>query len=539
MKKLIAIFLITLAGAFATYSAILKGGGMTVSTVLSDAMSNPDQSTRVEGPDLKSRLAEAIKQGRSRSPQTRFWVAYSFSVRAGVGIDVDLERGQVVTPNAGVYLLYDPAGNAVVRAELYNIERHRNFDLPVYWLGQSTSAESLDLLKGMIQTARSGEVAEKLTDAIGAHDDARAESLLKDLASNATVEEARTTAISSLSAFQNSSGFLAGLARNDGASLKTRQAAIAALGDSPDPAAVSALEHLYTTLTNRALRLAVVQAAEDNSNHEAVINFLTKVAQTDPDPEIRRTAVEALGDRKDARGIKVLEGMVNDAGTDRELRRTALDALGSGDNEVAAPLLMQVAKSNADTEMRVQAVEQLAGASGGLNFLVSLAGDEQENIDVRRQAIESIGDSPDKGALAALQKLYTTVSDRGLKEEIVDAMSQGEKGKPGSVNVISVSGLSGASRKVEKNVVKVKHLGGMRDDHTTTALSDLYDRENDEDTKAGILESLSLTNTKPAVNKLIEVARHDSSSRLRKRAIFLLGQSNDPDAIQFLEEMAR
>jgi hypothetical protein len=37
----------------------------------------------------------------------------------------------------------------------------------------------------------------------------------------------------------------------------------------------------------------------------------------------------------------------------------------------------------------------------------------------------------------------------------------------------------------------------------------------------------------------MEIARSDSSTELRKQAIFWLGQSNDPDALKFLEELLK
>ena len=41
----------------------------------------------------------------------------------------------------------------------------------------------------------------------------------------------------------------------------------------------------------------------------------------------------------------------------------------------------------------------------------------------------------------------------------------------------------------------------------------------------------------PALDKLIEIARGDSDVEIRKRAMFWLGQSRDPKAIQFLHDL--
>src|ERR1051325_8243337 len=49
-----------------------------------------DQTQRfitVEGADLKAKLDAAIKQARAASQTAPFWVAYSFDVRSGVGVD--------------------------------------------------------------------------------------------------------------------------------------------------------------------------------------------------------------------------------------------------------------------------------------------------------------------------------------------------------------------------------------------------------------------------------------------------------------------
>ncbi len=40
-----------------------------------------------------------------------------------------------------------------------------------------------------------------------------------------------------------------------------------------------------------------------------------------------------------------------------------------------------------------------------------------------------------------------------------------------------------------------------------------------------------------ALDKLIEIARGDSDVEIRKRAMFWLGQSRDPKAIQFLHDL--
>ena len=70
-------------------------------------------------------------------------------------------------------------------------------------------------------------------------------------------------------------------------------------------------------------------------------------------------------------------------------------------------------------------------------------------------------------------------------------------------------------------------------------LVQLYDTEKTDEVKKKIIFSLSQTGQKPALRKLMEIAKNDSSTELRKQAIFWLGQSSDPDAIKFLEEFLK
>jgi len=103
----------------------------------------------IENGNLTSRLATARQQGRS-TPARSYWIAYGFPVRPNVAVDVvqkgaagEPEFSGVVTGNVGAYetrnlgifLLYSEAKELPVRAEVYNLERQRDYDgLPVYWL---------------------------------------------------------------------------------------------------------------------------------------------------------------------------------------------------------------------------------------------------------------------------------------------------------------------------------------------------------------------------------------------------------------------
>jgi len=65
----------------------------------------------------------------------------------------------------------------------------------------------------------------------------------------------------------------------------------------------------------------------------------------------------------------------------------------------------------------------------------------------------------------------------------------------------------------------------------------LYDRAQPFALREQWTFVLSQRHEDPAVDKLIDIARADSDFEIRKRAMFWLGQSKDPKAIQFLHDI--
>ena len=74
-------------------------------------------------------------------------------------------------------------------------------------------------------------------------------------------------------------------------------------------------------------------------------------------------------------------------------------------------------------------------------------------------------------------------------------------------------------------------------DIETAELARLYDRSQPFALREQWTFVLSQQHDDVALDKLIEIARGDSDVEIRKRAMFWLGQSRDPKAIQFLHDL--
>ena len=70
-------------------------------------------------------------------------------------------------------------------------------------------------------------------------------------------------------------------------------------------------------------------------------------------------------------------------------------------------------------------------------------------------------------------------------------------------------------------------------------LVQLYDSESDAAIKDQLIFAFSQSNKKAALTKLMQIAKNDSSTEMRKKAVFWLGQSKDPEARKLIEEILK
>lgn len=344
----------------------------------------------VEGASLAAKIETAMRQAKTGAPTMRFWTAYAFDVRPGVAIDFELVgdngviaingnlhfdeinmfAGDVVsstnpsmeTRNLGVFLLREPERGAVVRVEVFNLERRREYSsYPVYWLGRAANEESLALLRSIVEGSQSSELAKDTTRAIALHDDRRVGDMLENLARTSAVENVRTQAIQWLGHMPSSPArqtFLADLARNETENHEVRRYAISAFGRNRDAASLPALVSLYATLSHRDLKGGILRAVARNNNTREANAFLLRVAATEGD--LSKKAMSYLGERAGEQ-LSGAQGTTDDAET--ELQKQALVAISRRQKGEAVPLLINTARTHRKPEVRRQAF-QLLGRTG-------------------------------------------------------------------------------------------------------------------------------------------------------------------------------
>jgi HEAT repeat protein len=325
----------------------------------------------VEGATLQSRLDAAKAQGRAASPAARFWTAYSFDVRPGVAVDVDFKGGssyssngtsfsfdsKTETRNLGVFLLHESDGGAVSRVEVYNLDRTREYSgYRVYWLGRGGNEESLKLLQSLISSVQASKIAEHSVIALALHDDPRVGGLLKDYARQSTNQKTRTSSIFWLGQIGGETPFLADLVRDSNEPTEVRKQAAFAIGVGKDKAALTTLLTLYGAVAEREVKKQIIFAASINENGDDAVDFLIRVAKSDPDREAQKQAIFWLGQKAGQKSLAALNDALDSNDADTEVQKQAVFAISQRPKDESVPMLIKIARNHAKPGVRKQAI---------------------------------------------------------------------------------------------------------------------------------------------------------------------------------------
>jgi hypothetical protein len=335
----------------------------------------------VEGANLKTKIDGAIAAGKVNAVNGRFWVAYQFEVRPGVGVDfeiVDSAGGVYIssdgtsmmfdsrneTRELGLFLMYDAAREAFIRADIYNLRRtHEYSNYPVYWAGRISNEESLDFLKSIIDSPapQLKGLAERALFAIALHDDARVDGLLTEMIRRPLAEPLRSRALYWLGNTPETPAkntLFTEIVRNNQETTDARNAAMSALAMSRSAGVLPLLENLFETMPTQGLKRRALTGISRNDNADAAANYLIRVADSEKDMELRKSAIASLGRVAGQKSLGALTGTV-DGDADIELQKQAVVAIGRRPKDEAIPILIRTARNHPKMPIRKLAIQML------------------------------------------------------------------------------------------------------------------------------------------------------------------------------------
>jgi hypothetical protein len=151
---------------------------------------------------------------------------------------------------------------------------------------------------------------------------------------------------------------------------------------------------------------------------------------------------------------------------------------------------------------------------------------------LREKAIFWTGQRHDGSSTAFLRTLYGQLTDEDLKDKVIFAMSQ-QKSDESRRWLLDVARNNRENTEMRRKAIFWAGQTGV----ALSELSQLYDSVDDDELRDHLIFVFSQRHETAAVDKLMDIARHDPRREMRKKAMFWLGQSHDARAEKFLRDL--
>jgi HEAT repeat protein len=187
--------------------------------------------------------------------------------------------------------------------------------------------------------------------------------------------------------------------------------------------------------------------------------------------------------------------------------------------------------------VRSSAIFWLGQIGGEQGFLIDVARNEQENIDVRKNAVFALGLSKEASAIAMLKKLYGAISNREVRRQVIFAASQ-NRNKDEAVDFLI--GIISNDADMEARKQALFWLGQKAGERSLEVLGDVVtsDSAQTEIQEAAVF-AISQRPKDEAIPILINIAKTHRKADVRRQAIFWLSQSGDQRAVDFFKELLK
>ncbi len=252
----------------------------------------------------------------------------------------------------------------------------------------------------------------------------------------------------------------------------------------------------------------------------------------------RDVARDAMMPAVFAEGVTVwpqLRDIALNRGLDDDVRKASVFWLSQVASERALEALEEILGSSDEPDIQERAIFAVSQheSSRSTEILKGYAERVGAPRNLRESAIFWLGQS--EGGGAYLQDLYESVDSQELKERIIFGVSQSGEDEDAQWLLDRAQDPS-ESTEVRKNALFWAGQAGAE----VVTLRELYADVGDREMKEQIIFVLSQSSHDgEAAEQLMEIARNEEDRDLQKKALFWLGQSDDPRVADFLLEIIR
>lgn len=273
-------------------------------------------------------------------------------------------------------------------------------------IGESRDRGSLVLLQTLYDAVKDVEVKRGIIHAVGnSPEQGEAVAFLLKVARNDPDGQARRTAVRQLGEFESANVVeeLMKIYSSD-ADAEVKRAVLHALAETRSPGAQQRLLSLARTEPSSELRRRAIHVLAERG--EAVVGDLINLFDSERVPEVRRTILQSLSEIKGTRVEDKLFAVAR-ADENTDVRKQAIRLMGERAGKRSLDFLSSTVESNdGNTEVQIQAVRAISErkAEEAIPLLMKIAR-THANQQVRKQAIRALSESGDPRTVEFFREL--------------------------------------------------------------------------------------------------------------------------------------
>ena len=257
--------------------------------------------------------------------------------------------------------------------------------------------------------------------------------------------------------------------------------------------------------------------------------------------ETRRSAISWLarpfdpGERT-VKGIAdVLVQIARDDNDNQSVRQSALRTLARLEHGAGTTALMELARDALHTWMAREALSALtaSGDPRARQYLRDVVRRADQSDEVLVYAIRGTGgEYATSEDVKLLRDIYAKLPGERSREETLKAI--GTFGGAENVRwLVALSRDSDQSSATRRRAVQYAYRGGA----PIAEVIKLYDEVTDSQIKDAVMGVLVESGERQATDKLMQIARNDENTQMRRRAVSVLSRSSDERVKKFLSEL--
>lgn len=255
--------------------------------------------------------------------------------------------------------------------------------------------------------------------------------------------------------------------------------------------------------------------------------------------DTRRSAISWLvraPDASSAETARTLASLARDEGDAPAVRQSALSALIRLPQGTGITALAQLAAEREDLWLGSEATKVLArsGDPRARAYLRTAVADARLPDDLRAAAITGLGNDMATGADAKLLRdTWRSLSDERSKGATLSAVAA-IGGGANAEWLMNIARDREQTPALRRKAVSLSERAGA----TGTQLGRLFDTVDDTDTRNAVISALGTEGSKPARDKLLDIAKSSELPALRRRAISALNKFDSPEVREALAAIA-